>query len=126
MTTPVPAPAPNPLLNILKTEPALFTALLGAAAALLAAFPVGVSQSQEAAIVTIGTAVITLFNAALARPVTVSLLTGAVATGLTAAAAFGLKLSPEVLAMITTSLGYFLPGFLLRLHLTPNTSLRAP
>lgn len=124
MTAPTPVAPASPLTNILQHEPALITALLGAAAALIAAFPVGVSQTQEAAIVTIGTALVAILTAALTKPVSVTLITGAIATGLTAAAAFGLKLSPDVLAMITTAVGYFLPGLLLRLHLTPNVALR--
>lgn len=130
MTQPTPvAPAqPNVLerlLLVLQTEPALVTTLLGAAAALLSAFAFHVSQDEEAAIVTIGTGVIAILTAALAKPVKYTVITGAVITGLTAAAAFGLKLSPEVLGVISTTLGMLLPGIFARLHLTPNVTLRA-
>lgn len=128
MVTPTPAPArPSPLAEIalvFKTEPALVTNLAGTAAALIAAFGVNVTQVQEAAIVTIASALITIVTAFTAKPVKVSVITGAVVTGLTAAAAFGLKLSPDSLAMVTSALGYLIPGLLLRMHLVPNVALR--
>jgi hypothetical protein len=129
MTTPTPVAPAKPsilerLLAVLQTEPALVTNLLGAAAALLGAFAFHVSQGQEAAIVTIGTGVIAVLTASLARPVKYTVITGAVITGLTAAAAFGLKLTPEVLGMISTALGMLLPSVIGRLHLTPNVHLR--
>lgn len=135
MTNPTPAPAPAPapvrsnpleqLLYVLQTEPALVTNLLGAAAALLGAFLFHANQGAEAAIVTIGTGVIAIITASLAKPVKYTVITGAIVTGLTAAAAFGLKLSPDVLGLIATSLGMFLPAVFGRLHLTPNVTLRA-
>jgi hypothetical protein len=129
VTTPVtPAPATQTpvekLLFILQSEPALITTLAGSAAALIGAFVVNVGQTQEAAIVTIASALIALITASLAKPVKYSVITGAVVTGLTAAAAFGLKLSPEILGMVATGLGYLLPGIVARLHLTPNILLR--
>lgn len=130
MTTPTPAPAPvapNPslfetLISVLQTEPALVTNLLGAAAVLIGAFVSTVTQSQEAAIVTIATALITVLTASLAKPVKVSLIAGAVVTGLTAAVAFGLKVPAEDLAIISTAITSVLT-LILRAHLTPNVSL---
>jgi hypothetical protein len=114
------------LEQLLRSEPALFTNFLTVAAALVAAFWVGgVTQIQMSAIVVIGTAVITLASSALARPVQVSLLTGSIVTGLTAAAAFGLKLGPTELAEVTTVLSTILT-LILRGHITPTVSLRSP
>jgi hypothetical protein len=126
MAAPTPA-AESPiqgLLNFLQAEPALVTSLLAAAAALLAAYSAHVSQAQDAAIVTIGTAAMALLTAALARPISVPIITGSIITGLTAAAAWGLKLSPELLSLLSAALGMTLTALLWRLHLTPNVSVR--
>jgi hypothetical protein len=94
----------NKLIAYLNAEPALVTAFLQAAAALAAGFWVGVTQSQEAAIVVIGGILVTLLTAAFTRPVHVAVFSGAITAGLTAAAAFGLKLQPQELAFIATGL----------------------
>lgn len=90
--------------RLLKSEPALFTTFLNAAAALLAAFAFSSSQAEQAAIVVIGGALVTVFTGFLTRPVHVAVLAGAVTTGITAAAAFGLKLNAEDLALVATVL----------------------
>jgi len=91
---------------------------------MVAAYVSHVSQAQEAAIVTIATAAMAIFTAFMARPVSVPIISGAVITGLTAAAAWGLKLSPDVLSLVTSLLGIFLTALIWRLHLTPSVTLR--
>lgn len=91
--------------NLFKNEPALVTTFLNATATLLAAFAFTATQSQMAAITVIGTALVAIVTASLTRPIHVALLGGAVMSGLTAAAAFGLKLQPQDLALVATFLG---------------------
>lgn len=110
---------------LLRTEPAIFANFLAVAATLIAAFAFTVTQNQEAAIVVISTAVITVLVSALARPVQVPLLVGAVVTGLTAAAAFGLKVQPEVLASFSAALTTVLT-LMIRGHVTPLAAKPAP
>lgn len=121
MTTPIPV-APSPL-QLLQEEPALVANFLAAAAILISAFWVQVSQPQEAAITTIATSVAGLLVAFLAHKATVALLVTFVTTGLTAAAAFGLKIPPETLGFIATALTSIL-SVILRGHLTPVVTLR--
>jgi len=94
----------NKFIAYLNAEPALVTAFLNGAATLIAAFVVGVTQGQMAAIVVIGGILVTLLTAAFTRPIHVSVFIGGITTGITAAAAFGLKMSPEQLGLLATGL----------------------
>lgn len=74
-------------------EPAVLLYALNALVALLVAFGLDLSQVQVAAVTTIATALLTIAAAVFTRPVVVSTVTAALASLLTAAAAFGLHLS---------------------------------
>lgn len=113
------------LSAILASEPALISTVLAAAAALVAAYFARVTPTQEAAIVTIGTAVAALLTAALARPVGASVITGSVATVLAASASFGLHLTASQSATTVGAVGIIL-ALMLRHQLTPLSSVPSP
>jgi hypothetical protein len=106
------------LLKSVQLEPALVGYVLSTAAALVAAYFSHVTKGQEAAIVTIGTALAAIYTAAMARPVQVPVITGAVSTVLAASAAYGLHLMPAQSATAVAGLSVVL-SLLLRQHLTP-------
>lgn len=111
------------LLYELKTEPAVVAGAVNAIVALLAAFVFSASPTAEAAVVTIVTAASAIYVAAMARPIQLPLITGGIATALTAAAVFGLNISPDQMGLLTTAVATVL-GLLLRGQLTPVASLR--
>ncbi len=113
------------LLNLIKGEPALITFLLSTAAALAAAYWTKVTPGQEAAVTVIGTALAAVLTAALARPVQVPVIAGAVGTVLSASAAYGLHLTTNQIATTTAEISVAL-GLLLRQHLTPVAAGKLP
>jgi hypothetical protein len=104
-----------------KYDPALYLYYLNAALALVVAFFPGLNLSTtvQAAIITIATAVLTGIGACLVRPIHVSALVAAATTALTAAAAFGLHLSDNRMAALTSGLSIVLP-LILRLLVSPS------
>lgn len=74
-------------------EPALLAWAASGGLAVVCAFLFHLSSEQEAAVTTIATALAASYSAARTRPVSVPLITGALVTAVTAAAAFGLHLS---------------------------------
>jgi hypothetical protein len=101
-----------------RYEPALYLYMINSAVALLVAFGLNLTATQSAAISVIATAVLSVVTAALTRPVAVGSITAAVGTGLAAAAAFGLHLSPNQTATGITALSIIL-ALLLRQHVSP-------
>lgn len=81
--------------RFLSLNPVAVLYAVNVAVALVVSFGFGLSHNQVAAITVIASAVLTLPAAFTARPVALGAITGAITTGLTAAAAFGLNLSSE-------------------------------
>ena len=106
-------------LRGLKYEPALI--LYGVNAAVAAALAFGLfnlTTATAAAVTVIVTAVLGIITAAVTRPVNVSVITAAFATGLTALGAFGLHLSITKEGSLVALLSVVL-SLLLRVHVTP-------
>jgi hypothetical protein len=101
-----------------RWEPAVWLYGASSAIALLTAFGLPLTATQAAAVTTIATAVLAGATAALTRPVEVSAITGALATALTAAGAFGLHLSAGQVGTLATMLNLAL-ALLLRQGVTP-------
>ena len=110
-----------------KYDPALYLYYLNAALALVVAFFPGLNLSStvQAAIITIATAVLAAVSAVLVRPVHVAALVGAATTALTAAAAFGLHLSDNRMAALTSALSIVIP-LILRLIVSPSAVVSTP
>lgn len=85
----------------------------------LVAFPVGASQTVTAAVTTIAAAVITGISAFATRPVRIPVITGAVATVLTAGSAFGLHLSAGRIGAFIPALAFAL-ALIMREHISPK------
>jgi siroheme synthase len=81
------------LKSLLTREPAVILYGLAAALSVAASFGLPLTHLQEAAAVTIITAVASAAAAFMTRPVEVSAITAALATALAAAGTFGLHLS---------------------------------
>jgi hypothetical protein len=71
-------------------EPAVMAWAASGGLAVVCAFLFHLSSNQEAAVTTISTAAAAAYAAAMARPVSVPAILGALVTAVTAAAAFGL------------------------------------
>lgn len=108
-------------LLIFGRSPLVWIAFLQTLLAFLVTVPVaqgaGLTQTIANSIVVLAGVVFTVWDAALARPVSVSLITGAVRTGLIALAAFGWHLSD---VQLTTAVG--LLSVTLALLTQPNTT----
>jgi hypothetical protein len=87
------------------------------------AFGFRASPAQTAAVTTIGAALVTIVTAFAARPVSVPVITGAVATVATAAAAFGLHLSSAQIGAAVPAMALVL-ALVLRQAITPLVTLR--
>jgi uncharacterized membrane-anchored protein len=85
----------------------------------LVAFPIGASQTVTAAVTTIAAAVITGISAFATRPVRIPVITGSVATILTAGAAFGLHLPAQVIGSFIPALAFGL-ALVMREHISPK------
>jgi hypothetical protein len=106
------------VLRILKAEPAVILYAINAGLALAITFGLDLTKTQEAATLTIISAVLTLAAAALTRPLTVSVITGALATGLTAAGAFGLHLTSDQVGSVVSVVSLLLMH-VLRANVSP-------
>jgi hypothetical protein len=109
--------------SVITGEPAVIAWFLNGGAAMLAAYVFHLSGTGEAALATIVTAAVTIYTALSARPAAVPVAVGALATILTAAGAFGLHLSGQSTAMVTTVVSIVL-ALLFRVNLTPVATLR--
>lgn len=112
------------ILAVIKTEPAMILYSLNAVVALAVSFGLNLTHNQEAAVTTAAAAVLTMATAAATRPVAVSALTGALATGITAAGTFGLHLTTgqvgSLVAVVTIVLMHTL-----RANVSPATGKTA-
>lgn len=92
------------LKGLVQYEPAVLAWAINGGIAALVAFVFHVTPDQTAAVTVITTALSAVYTAIMARPVSVSILTGSVATIATASAAFGLHLGTDVIATIVAVL----------------------
>ena len=102
----------------IRYEPAIYLYALNSAVALLVAFGLPLTATQTAAVTTVATAILAGVAAFLTRPVEVSAITAAVATALTAAAAFGLHLDANRIGTLVTVIGLVL-ALVLRQNVSP-------
>lgn len=103
----------------IASEPVLVAWLLNGGLVVIAAYLLHFTHTQEAAAATILTALTVIWTSLRTVPVNVTAITGALATVLTAIAAFGYSLSAGTISAIVTAAGLVL-SLLLRSHLTPR------
>jgi len=96
------------MLKIIKLNPSAIIFGLNAVIAFATAWGLNLSQEQQAAVVTIATAVLTIAAAFATRPVGLQLIIGAVTSGAVAFGAFHLTLSPDKLSAATALLSIIL------------------
>lgn len=107
------------LADLHRFEPVIIGWFTSGAVAVLAGNLLHVSSTQEAAITTIATALVTIYSAWRTRPVPASLFTGALTTIVVAAGAFGLHLSaPEIGALVAVISAVM--SLVLRQNVTPS------
>jgi hypothetical protein len=112
------------VLDWLKAESAVILYLLGAGLAVGVAFGItGITADTSKAVITIATGVFTVAAAFTTRSDgdqahIVQVVTAAFATGITAAAAFGLHLAPGKVSVLTAFLAGIL-SLVLRGHVSP-------
>jgi hypothetical protein len=112
------------LRSLLAGEPAVTAWAAAGGAVMLAAYAAGATAARQAAATTIITAMAAAYTAVRARPVSVSVVTGALVTAVTAAGAFGLNLSPHVIATGSAALSALL-ALHFRACLTPVATIMA-
>lgn len=110
------------LKALLAYEPAVLAWAINGGLAAALVFIFHLDATQAAAVTTITTALAAAFTAIKARPVAVSVLVGAAATVATACAAFGLNLTPQLIATGVAVLSAVL-GLVFRQNLTPSIKL---
>lgn len=111
------------LAGEITREPAVFAWALQALVTAWIAFGFRASAGQSAAVGTIGAAVVTVLTAFAARPVSVPVITGALATVATAAAAFGLHLSSDQVGAAIPVVSLVL-SLILRQAVTPVVTIQ--
>lgn len=112
------------LKSLWAYEPAALSWAVNGGVALVCAYVFGLSGTQEAAVATIVTALAAISTAVQARPVVIPAIVGALATAVTAAAAFGLHVSPDMIALGSSVVSGLL-ALLFRQSLTPVATIRA-
>lgn len=111
-------------LHAIKTEPSVIMYAVNAGLTALVAFGLHATPTETGAVTTIAAAVITIVTAASTRPVSVPLITGAVATIASAAAAFGMHLTTAEIGAGVPVLTIIL-SLVLRQAITPVATLNA-
>lgn len=107
------------LKALLAYEPAALAWAVNGGLAAVLVFLFHLDGTQAAAVTTITTALAAAFTADKARPVAVSVLVGSAATIAIACAAFGLNLTPQLIATGVAVLSAVL-GLVFRQNLTPS------
>lgn len=108
--------------DLLAYEPAVVAWAVNGGIATVLAFLLGLNAPEMAAVTTITTALAAIATAIKARPVSVSIVTGALATIAEATAAFGFHMPATVVAAITAVASAVL-GLMFRQNLTPAVKL---
>jgi hypothetical protein len=104
-------------------EPAVLAWALNGGVAVVLAFALHFTKTEEAAVATIVTALAAAYAAARTRPVAVSAVVGALVTGVTAASAFGLHLSASEMGAGEAIVSGLL-ALLFRANVTPKAALK--
>lgn len=112
------------LKNLLQYEPAVLAWAVNGGLAAILAFLVHLSPDQVADVTIVTTGLSTIYTAVMTRPVSVSVLIGALVTIAPALGAFGLHLSTDAIGVGVTVLSAIL-GLVFRANLTPTARLRA-
>ena len=114
-------------IQLVKTEPALFTGAVQAVLALIAGTGLNLTAAQSGAVLAATTAVLALIAAAATRPFQVSALTGVVTVAGTLAVAFGVKnADPGLVASVNGVIVAAFAFFGIRPQVTPVASLSKP
>lgn len=99
------------LLNLVKTEPALFTSAVQALLGIIAASGIDFTADQTAGILAVTAALLAAVTAAVTRPVTPAAFTGLVTAAAVLIAAYGVHLNAELVGsvnfLITTGFAFF-------------------
>jgi hypothetical protein len=105
-------------MNNFRFEPAVIAYVVNAAVALLVAYGLPATEAQVDAVTVITTALAAAVTAAMTRPVVVSALTGALATIMSALAAFNWDFTADQIGRTVAFVSIVL-ALLLRQNLTP-------
>lgn len=111
------------LRRLFTYEPAVAAWVAGGGLAVLAAWVPGLTSAGEAAVATAAAAAATVYTAVHARPADVPTIIGALATIVTADAAFGFHPAPRWIALGTAASSIVLT-LALRANLTPAVTYR--
>lgn len=113
------------ILNIIKTEPAMITAVVQAILAVIVSFGFSLTAAETGSIMAVTTALLAAVTALSARPVAVSALTGLVSAVVTLLVAFGVHgIQPDMVASVNAAI-VAISALVLRGHITPMATLRA-
>ena len=111
------------MIRKLQLNPSVVLYVVNAIVAMVIAWGFKLTQDQTAAIDTIVTGLLSILTAALTRPVVVSTMAAAAITVLTAFAAFGLKLDPNVIST-TVAVASIVLGYLLHQAVVPSLAAK--
>ena len=113
------------ILNVIKTEPAMITAVIQAILAVIVSFGFSLTAGETGAIVAVTSALLALVTALSARPFAVSALTGLVNAIVTLLVAFGVhNIQPDMVASVNAAI-VAISALVLRSHITPVATLHA-
>lgn len=113
------------ILNVIKTEPAMITAVVQAILGVVVSFGFSLTAAQTGAIMAVTTALLAAVTAVSARPVAVSALTGLVSAVVTLLVAFGVhNIQPDMVASVNAAI-VAISALVLRGHITPVATLHA-
>lgn len=119
-------PSSNPVVNLIKTEPALISAAFQAALSAIVATGVPLTADQSGALLAAAGAALAVATAVYTRPFQVSALTGFLTAVFTVALAFGVKgIDPGLVAAVNGAV-VSIAALVLRGHVTPVASLPKP
>lgn len=114
---------PSSWINLIKTEPALFSGLAQAVIALAIGLGVHLTSAQEGSLLAVTTAVIGLVAAIATRPFQVSALTALTGALVTLLVAYGVHgVQPSIVATLNAAI-VAIAALIVRLHVTPVASL---
>jgi hypothetical protein len=114
---------PQRLRDLLRHEPALVAWFTNGGLAALLAFVFHLGDTQTATVTTATTALAAAYTAIQARPVSLSVLAGALATLITACEGFGLQLPAGYVASGVAAISLVL-SLIFRENLTPTAKLK--
>jgi hypothetical protein len=114
------------IVNLIKTEPALFLGIFQAVLALLSGTVLTWTAAETGAALAANSAALALIGAVATRPFQVSALTGFVAAIVTLLVSFGVPhVDPGIVATLNATI-VAVAALIVRLHVTPVASLLKP